>query len=566
MCEHDLSIGAVDAVRGNAPICHQFTRDAEPAKPRRRTCGPMVRRCGRPHTHMGPLSDLHREEGPTLLAEDRGSDPPTSPFCRAILIAAGLALLIRVILYLGLWRAGYFFGIPWDTFSRTYLSYQWSQHAYFAVVDGYWVPLQFWVVGLAYRLVRPLIDGSSVLVPASVNNIFFAGSLLMTCLIARRIGGRAAAVVAALLIAFHNQDVWVTFSGLSEPILIFFVICSTYLFVRQVDPEARRPVWSVAIGVVALLAAATHYIGWFLALFYFGFLGVEARRAIVERRYADIAAHLGGMLLCGAFPALWLAWNAANWGDPLHFTGVAKELQAGYVGRLTLSARVMTIPQVFATQFPVYALAGIVSAAWVPFQKRGAAFVLLPGAFLLLSLWGSTAFAFTAPYQEPRYLLLFVWILTPFTATAAVSGLRSREVVMRGLSAALVGGMAISGLWMTFRFENSFSSNVREVGRIAGDWLEAHPPDSRVVIESDSFAERGVIPVVSGHPDRFTFVDDAQIAELGSDPFADTRLAAENRLTIVKDRDLAVQAASNELSVLRAGEYFIISLDAIVDD
>lgn len=515
---------------------------------------------------MDSFCNRHRKEDCTLLAEDRGSGPTANRYRAAILIAVGLALLIRGIIYFGLWRAGYFFGIPWDTFSRTYLSYQWSQHAYFAVADGYWVPLQFWVVGLAYRVVRPLMDSSSVLVPASVNNIFFVGSLLMTYLITLRIGGRAAAAVAVLLLALHNQDVWITFSGLAEPILIFFVLCSTYLFIRQVTPETRQLVWPVAIGVVAFLAAATHYIGWFLALFYCGFLGVEGRKAFDERRFTDGEIHVVGMLLCAAFPALWLAWNIANWGDPLHFTGVAKGLQAGYVGELTLGARVMTIPQVFASQFPVYALVGVVSAAWVSFQKRGAAMALLPGAFLLLSLWGSTTLAFAAPYQEPRYLLLFIWILTPFTAAAAVSGLRSREGVIRGLSAALVGGMAISGLWMTFRFENSFSPNVREVGRIAGEWLETHSREAQVVIESGSFAERGVIPVVSGHPERFTYIDDVQTAALEADPSADLRPAAGNRLVIVKNRDLADRAASQGLAVLRVGGYFIISADAFLDE
>jgi hypothetical protein len=484
----------------------------------------------------------------------------------ALLGIVGIVLLIRVFLYLELVRSGYFYGIPWDTFSRANLAYQWAQHPYFAVADGYWVPLQFWIVGLAYWFARPFVDGSTLLIPVLVNNVFFVASLIITFQIAQRIAGRLAAVVTLLLLAINNQDIWITFSGLSEPILIFFVLCSMLLFKLQVSSETRRPIWSFAIGAVAILAAATHYVGWFLAIFLCGFLGMAGGRAHIEHRFKDSAAHLVGMLLCVAFPAIWLAWNAATFGDPLHFTSVAKGLQAGYVGQLSLTERILTIPEVFVTQFPVFATAGMISAVLVSLKKPRRTMFLMPGIFLLLSIWASTLLAFSAPYQEPRYLLIFIWILTPYTAAVAVAGLGSREVARRVLTILLVTGMAISGLWMTFGFENSFGPEVRQVARIAGKWLERHSDAARVIIEVDSFAEQGVIPVVSGHPEQFIFLDEGQIAAAEVDAVPGFDATSEEWLAIVKETELAFPASLQGLEVLHIGSYYVVDAERLMGE
>lgn len=157
-----------------------------------------------------------------------------------IVIYLLLPIAIRVVLYSLLRSSGYFYGIPWDTFSRTHLSWQWAQHPYFAPSDVYWVPLQFWIVGFAYRLARPWLETSSILVPVFVNNMFLIGSMVITYLTSLRLGNRPAALLALLLASLFAGDVFVSYSGLSEPILIFFILLVVMSLPYQLRPRRRN--------------------------------------------------------------------------------------------------------------------------------------------------------------------------------------------------------------------------------------------------------------------------------------------------------------------------------------
>jgi hypothetical protein len=56
-----------------------------------------------------------------------------------LLVLAGM--VARLGIYVGLAEKGWFYGVPWDTFSRTHLAWQWAQRPYFAAGDLYWLPL-----------------------------------------------------------------------------------------------------------------------------------------------------------------------------------------------------------------------------------------------------------------------------------------------------------------------------------------------------------------------------------------------------------------------------------------
>lgn len=272
-----------------------------------------------------------------------------------------VVLAIRILLYLLMSSAGYFYGIPWDTFSRTSLAWQWAHQPYFSQSDGNWPPFQFWIVGTTFMVLRPWVDTSSLMVPVITNNLFFAGSVLVTCLMAYRLGGQTAVLWAAILVAFFPADVFVSYSGLTEPMSIFFILYVSYILATTfLDGKTQQSGWSIKVGIATLFATATHYIGWFLAFFVIVFVDYWAVRPLLRRRLGQIALCAVSIILCVIFPVLWLINNFVLWGDPLHFARIAAGYQAAYVGQLTILKRAGIPFKVLLTTFPTLCVLGVV--------------------------------------------------------------------------------------------------------------------------------------------------------------------------------------------------------------
>ena len=470
------------------------------------------------------------------------------------LVALG-GIVVRLGIYVGLSQAGWFYGVPWDTFSRTYLAWQWAQRPYFAAGDMYWLPLQFWLVGAAYVLLRPLTSNASdLLVPVAVNNLFTAGSLALTALTAAELGGLLAAVLACLLAATFAQDVWVSYSGLAEPIYIFFILLAGRLVLRH----WYSPAFPVSLGVVGLGAGATHYIGWFLAAFCAIAIGIRMALYPQARQGRGLALSLGGLLLCGLFPTLWLAANWRVWGDPFHPLKVAAVYQAPYAGRLGLEERLVALARTALEVIGLLAPVGAAGVLRVLTRRPGAVRYLLPGFWVLGLVWLASAAGLAAPFQEPRYLTFVGWLLIPF-AGALLGGLWARGRTGRVAAAILAGGLLATGLYQTFHFSNSFGPDLAEVGRRAGVFLRENP-SSRVAVEVASlepladYGERGVLPVVAGFPDRFDFV-------VGKTPEAAEVLlgrAWSGDLVITANLATARLASASGLRVEAVGRYFLV--------
>lgn len=73
-------------------------------------------------------------------------------------------------------------------------------------------------------------------------------------------------------------DTWITFSAQSEPITIFFGLTLGYLLLKL--PKQMNGSQAILLGGIALLASATHYVGWFLTVQIAVILGLNFIRHI----------------------------------------------------------------------------------------------------------------------------------------------------------------------------------------------------------------------------------------------------------------------------------------------
>lgn len=308
----------------------------------------------------------------------------------------------------------------------------------------------------------------------------------------------------------------------------------------------------IGCGTIALCAAATHLIGWFLAGFLLAYAGVELVRSTANRRLLPSVQYAVGGALCVVFPILWMTMNYVVWGNPLHFTQHALQAQADYIGQLPVIQRFAIPPLIFFQALPAICATGIISVAMIFRQDRRSVVYTAPAGFVFLSLWASTVMAFTAPYQEPRYMVVFGWVLIPFIAVAASRIWQRRASWSRAVVVIAVATIVITNVVEVFSFSNSFGPDIQEVAERAGAWLRAQDPNAQVLVQADSFAERGVIPVVAGYPDRFRCVD-----------HVDWSGQAGEWLAIVKDSQVADQAQANGLYVEQIGAYFLISTEPL---
>jgi hypothetical protein len=406
---------------------------------------------------------------------------------------------------------GYFYGAPWDTFSRTDLSFQWSRSPYFAPSDGYWLPLQFWIVGSLFRLIHPWISYSEILVPVAVNHLLFLGSLALLYRLSRRAGGRAAGGLAVLLATVFSGDVLITYSGLCEPFLVFFILWASIELVGFWDatPDAR-PGRALRASVPALLSAATHYIGWFLAVFVALALMPDLLRSVRDRRFRWTATFVVASLLCAMVPTIWLLNSVIHFGDPLHPMRAAKTLQADYMGQMPFAKRLIVPWRALVRHYWALAVPGALAALWALFRRPRLLSSVAPAAFVFAWIWVTTALSFSAPYEEPRYFVFFVWALLPVLSAALVSLPKrwgGRGIAASGLAVALMVVASFASLKWT---KNSFGPEVERAAQLARVWLHSHP-DGRVSIEARGYAESGVIPVVAGDPRRFAILSQQQM-------------------------------------------------------
>ncbi len=468
-----------------------------------------------------------------------------------------LAAAVRLGIYLWMHSAGYFYGTAWDTFTRTIQAQAWSYAPCFYCFDGYWLPLQYWVVGTVFGLLRPVIQTTEILVPVAVNNLFWIGSLWITYRIGERIGGKWAGLIACALAAFFSGDVFVTYTALSEPILIFFILLTSYTLVEfiQADPE-KKGIAALKLGAAALLGTATHYIGWFLALFVSFFL-LSAMVKSLRKKEKRSMLFLTAVLLCGIIPLIWLLYSYQRYGDVLHSVQIARIYQVAGVGALPTGNRFLLPIQVLMGRFAAITIAGCLSIFYVYRRERRALSYIAAPAFILGMIWLTTVLGLSAPNQEPRYLVFWCWACLPYIAYAGVSiwqrpGVPGKLVVLFGLFTLLM-----VNILEIRNFKNSFGADVRDAGGQAELFLK-QAPEHRVLIEGKTTTERFVIPTLSGYPDRVNMISNDELGKKWGDATEALLSPDQDLLLIVQHNRFVKRARSLGLTVKKIGHYFII--------
>ena len=479
------------------------------------------------------------------------------------LIVVLLAMVIRIVIYIWLYKADYFYGYSWDTFSRTYLSYLWFQKPFlFTPGGGYWLPFQFWIVGITYRLLSPLNLGAEILVPVVINNFFFIGTLFITYQIAFKMGGKTAGFLACILASIFSEDIFISYSAFSEPIWSFFILLAAYYTHEYVNKnyEKRNPT-AFILSIIGFLAATTHYIGWFLMAF-IGLLFIPTVIKLIydkKNRQQQIVNVILLWLFMALVPFSWFLRSYIVFNDFLRPFHAAAQYQQGYIGQMSIIERMLVPLSTLFGNYPAAAWSGLFCIIFWAIKKPGILTYLWGIFFVFLGLCLTTIMAYSAPYQEPRYFVFLILGLLPLIAYTLSYIWINFAVVGKVFSVTIFLVYAISNLYQVYTFTNYFGPDVPQTAKQALLFLQQNPEKSAVILETDSFTEQTVIPITGKYFWKYEHVTTEEIFQSSDDLSTYFNEFAKNWLGIIKSEEVADKARTQGLDVTQIGSYYLIS-------
>ena len=222
-----------------------------------------------------------------------------------------------------------------------------------------------------------------------------------------------AAIVAVMFYALNPGLLYMQTTAMTEPLFLAEMIWSALLIAehgRALKSGGQRQASRllVAAGLVLVGAIFTRYDGWIYAAFAWLVVAWGVRRHLRER--VGGAFVLFTALLVAA-PAMWLAYNAKQFGDPLDF-------MRGPYSAKAIDART-TAPG--APHYPGWHSLRVASLYFLKSAELGAVPLLWANFLLWLSVAGTAVAVWKWRGQEIAAALL-LWIPLPFYAYAIAYG------------------------------------------------------------------------------------------------------------------------------------------------
>ena len=471
--------------------------------------------------------------------------------------AVGLAILIRLLVDIYLWKTGYFYGDDPDSFWRVGLSWRWSQHPFF--LFGHWVPFQFWLDGVTFGLLRPFYSASSLLVPVIWNHLFLAGSLVLLYLATWELAGRAAAGIAVVIASTMTTDVWTTYSGLAEPLIVLCGMVIAFSFYKCLESSSKEQTpYIYSMSAAATLASATHYVGWYFVIFVLGFLAYQGISwvAIPSRRSSRHFFYLAlAFLLVLAFPLSWMLANQVEFGNPLRFLTQAQAYHQWFAQRDIIS-RLTSIARAMWNSEPIILLASLPALPFIALRRPRALLYLAPGIVYLAGLSVSSVLSYAVPETHYRYTLYPAWVLIPVIAAIVAAALASRRPIMTMMGTAILAIIVVAGLLRSLHFENWMDDEARQVARALDRQMLASGRPTRVLVDHQPclYPTAGIANSVS-RPDWTTLAGADEMALL-QDGFSEPSPAFDLALLA---NPLAIRALAADTVLIEAiGDYAIV--------
>lgn len=401
------------------------------------------------------------------------------------------------------WKPGWS-ALTWDDFTRVALAQQWAAQP-FLTSDLVWLPLPYWVNGLAFKAWGQRFATDPMALVAVINTTAVVLTAVLIGWSAWRIfRSRGGALVAFAAILFSPWGFFTSLSGLVEPLYYLAVAGAVSGLIAWLETGRLRALLLGAIAVA--LSAAIRYEGWWLAAAWPILIGAPELWRIWRRRPAwqlrGSAPLLGAALAPLAVPAGWMLLNLARVGNPLFFAEEsARKFLNAYGGDLfdSVPERILYYPVSLFRSAPLLIIA-IAVIAWRSRADRVVAHVSFLSIAAFLFLYTTSLFSPVVGAFNERYMFAFVVAVAPLLGGVAevLSAISSR---LRRLTVAVVAlAVVITVTWDRASdrpVEWAFAPDLLALGTALGDLAGATEP-VRVAISAAVVHEHIPLSVQNG--------------------------------------------------------------------
>lgn len=393
-------------------------------------------------------------------------------------------------------------GLRWltaDDYSRTVISWDWLQNP--RIYSGVWLSPHFWLNGLFIGLFGDLTLG-----PVIANTFFSVLTLVYLYLLLEKVFTKEIAFISCLIYCVFPFQVWLSASGMPEPVFFFFVTACVYYFMLWYKHIYEQNSWRylVAASVSIALANMFRYEGWFFtaALIILTCVLSYIRLRLTRKFYINAA-----LSLISAVTILWWLWlNYSDYNDPFFFIKETTKIYAG-LSNAGFIQRAIQYPFFIFYIAPLTTVLGLWKIIQVIRNKRNGfqgnysllRIFLLFNLVELLLLMLSGVSGSGGTNMISRYIVMNAILFFPF-AIWQLTDLKKYLVI--GGAAVLI---IVNIVW-SFYFQQAYREDTYEVADLTKRLIEKNyfQPDDKIYFEMvPGYFDIYPLQVISNNPARF---------------------------------------------------------------
>ena len=417
---------------------------------------------------------------------------PAGVFSNTALLI-GVLLTLKIIFQLIVLNSGYRW-LSADDFTRTVKSFEWLQNP--EISSGVWLTPHFWITGFVMAFVKDLVLASNI-----VSSVFSALCLIYYFKLVEMCFDKRIAFFSSLIFIFFPFQVWLSISGLPEPIFFFFVTTGFYYFFKW-KTNGYKTSSLVLAAVSFALCNVFRYEGWFFST---AFVFLVACGFFKKKKLdSELIKQVAISLISFVTVAWWFTQNYIDHKNALFFATETTKIfdqfnTAGLLQRTIQYPSFIFYTAPLTTIFSLKVIFEVLKNRDVGIMRLFLIFNLLQ--LLLLVIHGMLGTGGTNMIS--RYIVMNGLLFVPFAVVQAFE-------FRKWLTVAVISLFVVVNIVWCFYYPQPYREDTFEVGHLTRDLIKTDYVKDKGKIyfeEINGYFDIFAIQALSNHPDRFIFGD-----------------------------------------------------------
>ncbi len=399
-------------------------------------------------------------------------------------------LILKIIFQLIIIDSGYRW-LSADDYTRTVKSYEWLQRP--EISSGVWLTPHFWILGFVMIFIKNLVLASNI-----VSTFFAAVSMIYYYKLVELCFNRKIAFFSTLIFIFFPFQVWLSISGLPEPIFFCFISMGFYYFMKWRQEDKRNDSTLIIAAVSFALANVFRYEGWFFTA---SFIILTAWSILRNRK---LSKELVKDVLISCISTLTIIWwflqNYIDHGNAMFFAEETTKIfeqfnTAGFLQRTIQYPTFIFYIAPLTTVFGIKEIIDTLRKKERPPEKVFLIFSLLQLALLMIHAMMGTG----GTNMPSRYIVMNALFLVPFAVVQAFE-------LRKFFTVTIITAFVLVNIVWCYYYPQPFREDTFEVGNLTGEMIENGYLSGKGKIyfeELEGYYDLFALQALSNKPDKF---------------------------------------------------------------